>query len=378
MRLHRITAQNNHMAMTKINKMLGPDALIYSTRSVPEGVEIVVGMPHEEVQIEKPRINTKEEKPVVNAQEIERLNKKLHLVDENVRRISTHLENLQTDSFYISDDDQAIKRNHIFYYLSKNGFRGQFCHQFIKDYLSLNYNDEELNLDDVQHALAHYIQTPVIEPIDDVRICALLGPTGVGKTTTIAKLANRYVAKYGRESIGIIATDFDEVSIKNQLIYYAHKLKVDLEYANNVSELALAIESMKDKDFILIDTYGVSQRDHENVTRLRDFIESQGDRIASYITFPCNVQDKILDEIAAAFRTLNVRGSILTKQDESISIAPAVSVAMSHQLPIAYICNGQDIANDIAAYEPSDVLNQILIDSINKSKFSIEGRYGRQ
>lgn len=397
MRLHRITATNNQKAIAKINEMLGPNALIYSTRVVPEGVEMVVGMPHSKGKGEKEKeapatrrssksANSESNVLAFDKNEMEKLHEKIHSMDENMRKISSHLDKLHQDGFYANDDDQSIKRNQIFYYLSKHGFRGQFCHEFIKEYLFSHEMNEELQLEDVQTSLLKYIDTCVFEPIDDVKIMALIGPTGVGKTTTITKLANRYISKYGHESIGLITLDEQDINIRNQLMHYSNKLKVDLEFANTIEELSYAIQSMQNKELILIDTFGVSQRDQENVEKLKLFLESQGDSINTYVTLPCNVQERILDEITYAFRTTNLQGCILTKQDESFNITPAVNVAMSHKLPIAYLCNGQNVYKDIESCTAESILKQILIDGMSKSKFTnenishllIEGTYDRQ
>lgn len=394
MKLHRITAKNNHKAMAKINEMLGPNALIYSTKMVPDGVEIVAGLPHSDdpktiESLHFPR-STKFERLSIpdesnNHQHlIDKLNDKLHYMNEAVIKISSHLDNIQRNDFYVHDDDQAIKRNQLFYYLNKNGFRGQFCHQFIKEYLWSRELSHELNMDDVNDSLLSYINTCILEPIDDVNICALIGPTGVGKTTTITKLANRYIKKYNRQSVGLITTDYQDITIKNQLVYYSNKFKIDLEYANSTEELSLAIDMMKDKEFILIDTYGVSQRDGENIAKLRELLEGQGSKLACYVALPCNVQETILDEIAEAFTMKNTRGCILTKQDESHSIAPAVGTAINHKLPISYICNGQDIYKDIEVADSEIILKQILINNMNKKVLSdtnlnqkfMEGRHG--
>lgn len=391
MRLHRITAQNNHKAMAKINEMLGPNALIYSTKMVPEGVEIVAGLPHSDdpktLESLHSSRSTKFERLSIpdesNQTSIDKLSDRLNRMNEAVIKISSHLDNMQRNDFYVNDDDQTIKRNHLFYYMNKNGFRGQFCHQFIKEYLWSRELSQELDMDDVNDSLLSYIQASVLEPIDDVNICALIGPTGVGKTTTITKLANRYIKKYNRESVGLITTDYQDITIKNQLVYYSNKFKIDLEYANTAEELSMAIAMMKDKEFILIDTYGVSQRDSENVEKLRELLEGQGSNLASYVTLPCNVQESILDDIARVFTMKNTRGCILTKQDESNSIAPAVGTSITHKLPISYVCHGQDIYKDIEVADSEIILNQILVDKMNNHVLPvtnlenklIEGKY---
>jgi flagellar biosynthesis GTPase FlhF len=104
---------------------------------------------------------------------------------------------------------------------------------------------------------------------------------------------------------------------------------------------------MADKELILIDTHGVSQRDRMAVNNLISLIEKSSKKIAVYLALPCNQQEAILNEIIKTFDFKRVAGCILTKVDESIKITPALGIVMMHNLAIAYLCNGQDINNDI-------------------------------
>lgn len=385
MKLHRFTAANNQKAILMIHEALGADALIYSTRRTAQGVEILAGLPNAEV-IETDNVSWLTQPQHMNHlatdEEIEapaemnhldlagmqKITERLDVVDKTVCKLADHINNRFLEGFHVSDDDQAIKRNLLYYHLSKLGFRGKFCNQFVNNYFCSRQHSEDLNDENLASELVKYITVPTTEFIEEQTVCAIVGPTGVGKTTTIAKLAKRHAAKYGADSVGFITTDYHDIANRSQLSYYSQMLNIDLEYANNPKELSLAIMNMNKKKLILIDTHGVSQRDNKNVTRLLDLLESQGGKISVYMALPCNVQEPILDEIARAFNTTQLSGCILTKQDECISLAPALSVSINYKIKIAYICNGQDIVNDIESANPEKIIHKIVSESFLNKK----------
>jgi flagellar biosynthesis protein FlhF len=358
MKLQRFIAANIQKAIDKIHNAFGPHALIHSTRSVEDGIEILASEPQEENEIVDDMAQNE-----VELSAIEKLNSKLQMIDTNLQNLSKYINSRSIYDFHLVDDEQAIKRNLLYYHLNKLGFRGKFCQKFITYYLKNKKLSENINEENIKGALLKHVKFSEKEFIDERNIAVLLGPTGAGKTTTIAKLAKRYITRYGEDSLGLITTDYSDLIGKNQLVYYSKLFNVDLEYVNDKHDLNMVLSYMKKKKLVLIDTHGVSQRDDFIVEPLRNLIESQGGKISSYIVLPCNIQEPILDEIARSFSTTTLKGCILTKQDESISMAPALSVSMNYKMPIAYVCDGQDISEDIDRASPEKMLHHILNES---------------
>ena len=186
---------------------------------------------------------------------------------------------------------------------------------------------------------------------------ALVGPTGVGKTTTIAKLAARCALKHGARQVGLITTDCYRIGGQEQLRSYARILGVSLRVARNHQELGEALNDMLDRRFILIDTAGMNPRDMQ-LTQKIAMLTQHSPRIRHFLTLSATTQNSALNDIIKAFSHLKLSGCILTKTDESSSLGGAVSAIIRHQLPLAYICDGQQVPEDLGLARPNSLVNQ--------------------
>lgn len=194
--------------------------------------------------------------------------------------------------------------------------------------------------------LSHMI--PVIDKgiLKTGGVMALVGPTGVGKTTTIAKLAARYVLENGKDSVGLITTDNFRVAAHEQLRSYARILGVPLRVATDKDELNDALYDLRHKKLILIDTAGVSLHDSQLREQL-DLLNSGSKTIHMFLALAANIQRSVLNEVVTTFKQSKLDGCILTKVDETTSLGGVLSVAAEHALPIAYQCDGQKVPDDL-------------------------------
>jgi len=177
-------------------------------------------------------------------------------------------------------------------------------------------------------------------------VMALVGPTGVGKTTTVAKLAARYVLEHGKDSVGLITTDNFRVAAHEQLRSYARILGVPLRVATDKEELNDALYDLRNKKLVLIDTAGVSLHDSQLREQL-DLLNSGSKTIHMFLALAANNQRSVLNDVVTTFKQSKLDGCILTKIDETTSLGGALSVAVEHDLPIAYYCDGQKVPDDI-------------------------------
>jgi flagellar biosynthesis protein FlhF len=371
MKLQRFTAASNYKAIMLIQQTLGPDALIYATRRTAQGIEMLAGLPHSDdstilnqTRADSGASDTSETQRIAIDESqvgiLELLTQKLQLIDESVKSLTKQINTKSLPQANIATASEKMKRNLIHYHLDKIGFSADFAENFSDQFVRSRKANDPIDERSITFALQKMLKIDESECIEGSHICALLGPTGVGKTTTIAKIAKRYIKKYGNHSLGFITTDYLDVTAKNHLAHYANLFQVDLEYANNASELTAALDIMQNKKLILIDTYGVSQRDDKHVHSIVDLIESQNTKISTFLTLPCNVQESVLNEIVAAFKTKTLRGCILTKQDESVSINAAIAVCLTNKLKISYLCDGQDINQHIQIPSIGKLMSYIL------------------
>jgi len=179
-------------------------------------------------------------------------------------------------------------------------------------------------------------------------IVAVVGPTGAGKTTTIAKLAARWTLQHGIESLAIISTDAYRIGAREQLSTYARILGVPMYAANSGKELAQVLERLKQRRLVLIDTAGVGPRDPRLAEQLSLLqVGARGARIL--LALPASGEGRALDEVTLSFKPLAPVACILTKVDEAGSLGAAMSTVIRHDLPIAYLCNGQRVPEDLHA-----------------------------
>ena len=197
--------------------------------------------------------------------------------------------------------------------------------------------------------------------VENGGVVALVGATGVGKTTTIAKLAARYTLQHGAQSVVLITTDNHRVAAHEQLRSYARILGVPMRVANDADGLQSILHGFSDKGLILIDTAGMGQHDMRLNSELAMLSQSRhvgGREIQIYLTLAANNQRRVLEQVAESFKTIPLSGAILTKVDETTSLGGALSVAIEQALPMTYFCDGQQVPEDIHKARPHSLVSR--------------------
>ncbi len=184
------------------------------------------------------------------------------------------------------------------------------------------------------------------DPVLDGGVIALIGPTGVGKTTTLAKLAAHYAENFGTRDIALVTTDHYRIGAQEQLFTYGRLLGIPVHTAASSEELAELVSRLADRKLVLIDTAGMSPRDCNLAAQ---FSELQGIArpVKTFLVMSSNNQAGSLHEIVKRFSATPLAGCILTKLDESTRIGGALSVVIRHALPIAYTTDGQKVPEDL-------------------------------
>ena len=177
-------------------------------------------------------------------------------------------------------------------------------------------------------------------------IYALLGPTGVGKTTTIAKIASRFVLKHGNQDIALISTDTYRIGGHEQLRIYGKILGVEVFAAKDAQELKQTLEKLQDKKLILIDMAGLSQKDKMVNSQLDMLCEASHD-IKKIICLNASGTLDTLNNVSKAFASRGLDGCIITKADEAIGLGGVINVILQNKLKVLYLTNGQRVPEDI-------------------------------
>jgi len=181
---------------------------------------------------------------------------------------------------------------------------------------------------------------------DDQGVTALVGPTGVGKTTTIAKLAARAVLHRGVEQVALVSTDHYRIGAAAQLEHYGRLLGIRVYPAYDAQSLRKVLELLRDRHTVLIDTAGVAGSDPRLAQQLELF-SGTGD-VRACLVLAANTQSRSLDEAVRAYLPLKPNACILTKLDEAPSLGGALSVLIRHRLPLDFTTDGQRVPEDIA------------------------------
>lgn len=371
MKIKRFQAADVRQAIREVREVLGPDAVILSNTRVDGGVEIVAATDYDETQfrrqaavtrsvVEEPKIEIDPTQPTAPAyvppqQNIWSQEPTLVQMRKEIASLRDMLQNQLSDLTWKDMARQSPTQMQVLQRHMRMGTDVELAKQLVQ--ASQGIDDLETAWRQSLGKLAAQIPLSDQDIIEKGGIMALVGPTGVGKTTTIAKLAARCALKHGARQVGLITTDCYRIGGQEQLRSYARILGVTLRVARNHQELSEALNDMLDRRFILIDTAGMNPRDMQ-LTQKVAMLMQHSPRIRHFLTLSATTQSHALSDIIKAFSHLTLSGCILTKTDESSSLGGAVSAIIRHQLPLAYVCDGQQVPEDLGLARPNSLVNQ--------------------
>jgi len=377
MKIKRFQAADVRQAIKEVRDVLGPDAVILSNNRVDGGVEIVAATDYDEsqfkrsapVQTERPTPQAQstpkvEINPARQAEPTPALSPQANVWSQEPtliqmrKEISGLKDMLQNQLSDLTWKDMERQNPAQIQLLQRH------LHMGIQVDLAKKIVSQTPNIDDLEVAwrqslgvLASQIEVQQDDILNTGGIYALIGPTGVGKTTTIAKLAARCALKHGAKNVALITTDCYRIGGQEQLRTYARILGVPVRVAKTHQELGDSLNELLDRRFILIDTAGMNQRDIQ-LTEKFALLKHQSQPIKNYLTIAATTQSSGLNDIITAFSHLDLSGCILTKTDEANSLGGAISALINHKLPLAFICNGQQVPEDLTMARPNTLVKQ--------------------
>src|SRR5450830_427076 len=182
--------------------------------------------------------------------------------------------------------------------------------------------------------------------IEQGGVFALVGPTGVGKTTSTAKLAARCVMRHGPDKLALITTDAYRIGGHEQLRIYGKILGVMVHSVKDEADLRIALKELRNKHTVLIDTIGMSQRDHMVAEQVA-MLSSSGAEVKRLLCLNSTSTGETLNEVVRAYQGSGLHGAIMTKMDEAASIGGVLDVIIRQKLRLFYISNGQRVPEDL-------------------------------
>lgn len=225
--------------------------------------------------------------------------------------------------------------------------------------LSEHYNPAEL-VASLPRSLANLLDNQGDDIVRQGGVVAFVGPTGVGKTTTVAKLAARFAAHHGSDQVALITTDHYRIGAFEQLATYGKIMGCPVKQAHDFNELEQILYQFRNRKLVLIDTAGMGQRDLRLFQQLDNLTANSRIPIRSYLVMSATGQRRVLEDAVKQFSRIPLSGAVLTKLDESVSLAPALSVLIQSGLPLSYVTDGQRVPEDMQVADTLALANRAL------------------
>ncbi|MBT5765172.1 MAG: AAA family ATPase [Nitrospina sp.] len=190
------------------------------------------------------------------------------------------------------------------------------------------------------------------------KIVAFVGPTGVGKTTTVAKIAAEYALRRDKK-VAMISLDTYRLGAIDQLRIYGEIMEVPVEVAAGKEELRHIIASHEDKDLILIDTTGRSHQDKDYSRQLKEVFDAVGG-VETHLVLSVTAQEKLFAATYRQFSSMGLDRVLFTKLDEGLNFGSLFNFTVRNRLPISYFTSGQQVPEDLEAARPERVISLIF------------------
>lgn len=194
--------------------------------------------------------------------------------------------------------------------------------------------------------LATGVRTAREEWLDEGGAYALVGPTGSGKTTTIGKLAARYVLRHGADSLALVTTDRYRVAAHEQLFVFGRILNVPVRVVDESHSLDSILDELSDRHMVLIDTAGLTSSDKGYEEQLSELAQSHHN-IRTHLVVSATSQPRIMKSVWHCYKMANLAGCVMTKIDEALTLGESLGFVMETGLPVAYYTDGQKIPEDL-------------------------------
>ncbi|WP_232504036.1 flagellar biosynthesis protein FlhF [Thiomicrospira microaerophila] len=354
--MKRYIAPTMRLAMAKVREEQGADAIIMSSRTVAQGVEVVVAAEADSVTASAltRRFVPPVEPPTAasahhHQADLERMSSEIQAVK---KLLEQQLSGLAWGQNELAEPHKVdlLKR------LMRLGLSWELCQQLVQNVEQGADQAWSFILQDMEGIIPK-VERDIIE---SGGIIALVGPTGVGKTTTIAKIASRFVMRYGANELALITTDCYKIGAQEQLRTFADLIGVPVYVANTQGELYALLDALSKKRLVLIDTAGMSQRDLQLSQQLTSG-HAGADKVRNYLVLSAATQLNVMRDIVNSFGKVILKGCILTKLDEALQLGNVISVLIESHLPMVYVSVGQRVPEDLQKMQPAELIDRAVM-----------------
>jgi len=340
MRVKRFTAKDMTQAMRQVRQELGPDAVILATNRLPGGgVEISAAMDEgaAERPSPEPRPAGGEGAAEAGAPELADLARQVEGLGQMVTR---HLMVAEAAAGFAARPEVAP----LYHYLMRQEVAPELISQLLRG-LSAPEAVGLLPRFSIRLKKILRISDPLRVKSGGPVVWALVGPTGVGKTTTIAKLAASHSLKR-RLKVGMITVDTFRMAAPEQLKVYGRIMDLPTKVASSPIELREAVEELSDRELVLVDTVGRSPSDEENLNELAAVLAGVKGLLC-HLVMAAPTRDRDLMEVTRAFGRFQPHSLIFTKLDETSTYGPILNQAVRTAKPVSYLAFGQKVPDDL-------------------------------
>ncbi|WP_026906136.1 flagellar biosynthesis protein FlhF [Paucisalibacillus globulus] len=374
MKVKKYTAPTMPEAMNQIRKELGADAVILSSKEIQEGgflgffkkkkIEVIAAL--DPNPLPKKHMTTK----VVQTDQIGDKKQKNGIIDaEIINEMKSMRRILEQQSIQGNRSKFAPDYQVIYQYLLDQEIADDISTNIMESIMKKHEKNnispnQSIIIQDVKREIEAQLNNLSFQGIStSAKVVHFVGPTGVGKTTTLAKVAAKSILQDKRK-VAFITMDTYRIAAIEQLKTYAKILDSPVEVVYSLDDYHNAIEKLKDYDLLLVDTAGRNYRDEQYVKELTNNIVDK-ENVENYLVLSLTAKPRDINDIYHSFRHINIKSVIFTKIDETRQYGSLLNIPLSHQKGIAYITNGQEVPDNIVEPTKEMISNYIVGDLID-------------